>query len=136
MINDKGSKYSNIKSVLIKDIIKAKFQFTNYNNAIVTISENGTRVKTDKGAGCTWTAVTSKTGWNSGKYVWKVKCIATKLGHGSDMIGVVTDYDKVTTSPPLNNGGSGVHYNYNSIRSYNGAKQSQIANNIQTFESG
>eukprot|EP01084_Bolivina_argentea_P224129 379064_1 len=133
MINDKGSKYSNIKSVLIKDIIKAKFQFTNYNNAIVTISENGTRIKTDKGYGCAWTAITSKTGWNSGKYVWKVKCIATKGSHGCDMIGVVTGFD---TSPPLHSMGSGVHYYYNSIRTYNGAKQSQIANNIQTFESG
>eukprot|EP01084_Bolivina_argentea_P100020 179684_1 len=135
MINDKGSKYSNIKSVLVKDIIKAKFQFTNYNNAIVTISENGTRVKTDKGAGCAWTAVTSKTGWNSGKYVWKVKCIATKGSHGGDMIGVVTDYDKVTTNPPLNNMGSGVHFAYDCIRTYNGAKRSQITNNIQTFKS-
>ena len=79
MTNDKASMYSNIKSFLITER-QAIFKWTNKTKNGANITENGTRVTTN-GSGH-WTAVTSSTGWNSGKWFWRIKL--NKNGSGND----------------------------------------------------
>eukprot|EP00483_Globobulimina_turgida_P008623 UN08641 len=88
MIDDRQSGSSNIKLLSILTT-PARFIWDNTHASGAIISANGTRVKSI-GSGCPWISVTSNTGWNSGRHIWKVKC-HTLHDHGCDGVGVTTD---------------------------------------------
>ena len=93
MINDKASMYSNIKSFSITER-QAIFKWTNSTNDWANITENGTRVTTNVSG--YWIAVTSSTGWNSGKWFWRIKL--NKRSGGNDGLGVTSDYQASSNS--------------------------------------
>eukprot|EP01084_Bolivina_argentea_P249272 417208_1 len=87
MIDDTVSKVSNVKSISFDHI----FRWTHTYTAEATLEENGTRVKS-KTKNCSWVSTTSSTGWNSGKYCWKIRLNDGYNDHRCDGVGVTTDY--------------------------------------------
>eukprot|EP01083_Nonionella_stella_P304768 1060486_1 len=124
MIDDTGSEYSNIKSLRLVGIVQAIFAFTTTGPTAATISENGTRV-VSKNGGCCWGCVTSSTGWNSGKYSWKVKC-NSRMGDNHDAVGVCTNYAAAKQDVCVQNAlGKSIYYYFNRIMK-NGANVKMV----------
>ena len=95
IINDQMSKPSNIRSVSIAER-QADFRWTNRTKNTIQFSENGTRVKMTTGGGCNWRCVTSSTGWNSGKYIWRIRLNARECRY--DGVGVTGEYAGASTN--------------------------------------
>eukprot|EP01084_Bolivina_argentea_P038707 71582_1 len=107
MVDNKTSKYSNSKFIVIKE--SAGFVFTHTVSNRATLSENGTRVVgTGVHGGSSVNSVCSSTGWNSGKHSWKIKCNSRSNKYHYDGVGVTTDY---SNKGWLYSGGKTLYYN-------------------------